>query len=184
MPRTHSCLGCAIMARVRLVELSRDEGFWEELIAGEHAPFGDIGTELSWREKTLNLGLRADDGQLLAAAGLVIAGVRAGEPEPFEVTGLGGVIVTRAERGRGYGRIVIERALERALEWPPERAMLFCVPRNVALYRKFGFREIGAPVEVMQGGEQVVMPMCAMYKPLRGDPRWPAGPVHVLGEPF
>ncbi len=157
---------------------------WEELIAGEQQPFGDIGMQLEWRRKTLTIGARDQDGRLLAAAGIVPADVLAGPRERFTVTGLGGVIVTRSARGRGLGRAVIERALEAAREMAPERAMLFCLAANVPLYEKFGFLPLEGPVTADQPSGPVEIPMPAMWKPLRPRVGWPAGAVTVIGEPF
>jgi hypothetical protein len=42
---------------MRLVELDRlAEPWWEELVAGEREPFGGIGEDLLWRDKTRNIG--------------------------------------------------------------------------------------------------------------------------------
>jgi hypothetical protein len=42
---------------MRLVELDRlSEPYWEELVAGEHEPFGGLGEQLVWRDKTWNVG--------------------------------------------------------------------------------------------------------------------------------
>ena len=66
------------------------------------------------------------------------------------MAGVGGVIVTRAERGKGHLRPLLEAALERATELGAERAMLFCAERNVGLYERFGFAVIEAPVIAQQ----------------------------------
>ncbi len=167
---------------MRLVELNKGESFWSEVLAGELQPFGEIGTGLSWRDKTLNLGLRSDDGRLLALAGLVAADVRVGS-QTLTVAGLGSVIVTRDARGQGLGRAIVEHALARASELA-ERAMLFCDADKLALYRKFGFIEIQGPVTAGQPDGVIEMPMHAMWKPLRPDADWPPGRVAVIGEPF
>jgi predicted N-acetyltransferase YhbS len=166
---------------VRLGALSAS--IWRELIAGEHEPFGGIGERLSWREKPLYLGIRDEHGRLLAAGGLVHADVRAGT-EPLEVAGLGGVIVTPSARGRGLGRSLIAALLEASDELGVERAMLFCRPRLTSFYGSFGFRQIDAPVRAEQPGGRIEMPLCAMWKALRGELTWPPGPVEVAGEPF
>src|ERR1700675_1823484 len=112
---------------MQLVELDRFGGpYWDELIAGEHEPFGGIGEQLVWRDKTRNVGIREDDGRLVAAGGLVLAEVQVGQELSFQVAGLGGVIVTRSARGRGLARLLVGRLIEVAGELDAGRAMLFC----------------------------------------------------------
>jgi GNAT superfamily N-acetyltransferase len=169
---------------VRLVELDRvTEADWQEVIAGERDPFGLVGDDLRWREKSRNLALRDDDGRLVGLAGLVLADLRAGDT-PLQVAGVGGVIVTRCARGRGLARVVIERLLAIAPELGAERAMLFCLPANVGLYEKFGFRPIEVPVTARQPTGTIVMPMPAMWRPLSPAATWPSGAVELDGEPF
>ena len=75
---------------MRLVELDpRAEPYWEELLAGEQEPWGGTGEHLSWRDKTRNIGLRDDDGRLLAAGGTVLAQVHTAAHPPFAVVGPG-----------------------------------------------------------------------------------------------
>jgi hypothetical protein len=62
--------------------------------------------------------------------------------------------------------------------------MLFCREALVAMYERFGFRLIEAPVTAAQPGGRVEMPLRAMWRPLREGAAWPPGPVAVLGEPF
>ena len=170
---------------MRLVELDRhSEPYWDELVAGEHEPFGSIGENLLWRDKTRNIGVREDDGRLVAAAGVVIAEVKIGEQPPSEVAGLGGLIVTRSARGRGLAHLLFQRLLELADELEVQRAMLFCRPELMALYGEFGFVAIDAPVWVDQPGGRIEMPLPAMWKALGSDVGWPSGRVELLGEPF
>ena len=170
---------------MRLVELDRlSEPYWEELIADEHEPFGGIGEQLVWRDKTRNVGVREDDGQLVAAAGVVLAEVKVGQESPFEVAGLGGLIVTRSARGRGLARLLCRRLLEIAGELEAQRAMLFCLPKLMPLYREFGFVQIDGQVWADQPGGQIEMPLPAMWSPLSREAIWPSGRVELLGEPF
>ncbi len=169
---------------MRLVELDGvTQADWQEVIAGERDPFGLVGDDLRWRDKSRNLGLLDGDGKLVGLAGLVLADLRAGHT-PLQVAGVGGVIVTRAGRGRGLARVLIERLLEIAPELGAERAMLFCLPANVGLYAKFGFRSIGAPVTARQPTGPIVMPMPAMWRPLNPAATWPSGAVELNDEPF
>jgi GNAT superfamily N-acetyltransferase len=170
---------------MQLVELdSLAEPYWEELVAGEHQPWGSVGEELAWRDKSRNIGVRDDDGRLLAAGGVVVAEVQVGQGPPFEVAGLGGLIVTRSARGRGLARLLARHLLVVAGEFGTQRAMLFCRPQLMALYGTLGFTPIEAPVWADQPGGRIEMPLPAMWKTLGGDARWPVGRVELLGEPF
>lgn len=170
---------------MRLVELDpQAEPYWEELLAGEREPWGGVGERLSWREKTRNIGLRDDDGTLLAAGGAVLAQLHTATHPPFEVVGLGGLVVRSSARGRGLARELAEHLLLLARELPAERAMLFCEPRLMELYREFGFRAITEPVWVEQPGGRVKMPLSAMWRPLREGADWPPGELYLDGEPF
>ena len=90
--------------------------------------------------------LRDDEGRLLASTGLVVVEVSVDEAEPFEVVGLGGVIVAPGHRGQGLARVVVEAALERAARIGPHLAMLFCRDGVLGLYRKLGFELVEPPI--------------------------------------
>ncbi len=170
---------------MRLVELDRrSEPYWDELIAGEQEPFGGIGEQLVWRDKTHNIGIRADDGRLVAAGGVVLADVTVARAPSFQVAGIGGLIVAHRARGRGVARLLAARLLDLAGELKTERAMLFCRPELTSLYAQFGFVTIEAPVWVDQPEGRVEMPMPAMWSALDSGAGWPAGRVDLLGEPF
>ena len=165
----------------RVGELTYEQ--WVELEAGEHDPFGVEHDPTVWREKLHHVTLRDTAGRLIASAGLVAAQVEAGG-ETFVVAGVGSVIVTRSERGHGRLRPVLEDALAWAATLGPERAMLWCMQPNVALYQHFGFASITAPVVVDQPGGAKQLPFSAMWRPLQAGVTWPEGDVRVLGLPF
>jgi len=170
---------------MRLVELDpQAEPYWEEMLAGEREPWGGTGEQLTWRNKTRNVGLREEDGTLLAAGGMVLVRLHTASGPPFPVVGLGGLVVRPGARGRGLARELSSRLLELARELPAERAMLFCEPRLRSLYGEFGFEEIADPVWVEQPGGRVKMPMSAMWRPLRDGATWPPGELYLDGEPF
>jgi predicted N-acetyltransferase YhbS len=157
---------------------------WDLLVDGEPHPFGSVGEDLHWCEKTHSVSIRDDAGRPLAAGGLAVAEVEVAAAPAFTVAGIGGVIVTRSMRGRGLARTVVERLLEIAPTLGPERAMLFCLERNEPLYAKFGFLPVADPVRADQPTGPVEVPMGAMWKPLAAGADWPPGPVRVRGEPF
>jgi len=170
------------MELVELAGLTAQD--WEQLVAGEQQPWGPDGEGLQWREKERNLGLRADDGTLLAAAGAAIVDVEVEDHASFQVVGLGGLFVTRAERGAGFVRRLAQPLLDMAREMGPERAMIFCRPELIAPYERLGFAEIPAPVWVDQPGRRLQMPMRSMWTALREGAVWPPGRVDVRGLPF
>ncbi len=156
---------------------------WRELQGEEPHPWGGEAEALEWVQKTHYVGIPAEQGGLLAMAAALVADVAAGG-ESFPVVGVGGVIVRPDMRGRGLARTVVEAILEVATRLGPQRAMLFCREPLVAMYERFGFRQIEAPVTAAQPGGRIEMPLRAMWKPLREPASWPAGAVEVLGEPF
>lgn len=157
----------------------------DQVIAREEQPWGGEaeGEALEWAEKERHLGLRGEDGRLLALAGLIRARVGVDGVE-LPVVGVGGVIVTRSKRGKGLSRPLLERALELAAGLGPAHAMLFCREPLMAMYAKFGFQAIEPPVRAQQESGPVEMPMRAMWRALHDGAVWPAGTVTVLGLPF
>jgi predicted N-acetyltransferase YhbS len=154
-----------------------------ELEGGEPHPFGTVGLELHWRPKDRHVMLN-DGGRLLASAGLVVAEVSVDGAEPFDVVGLGGVIVAPGHRGQGLARTVVDAALDRAAGEGPAFALLFCREAVAGLYRKLGFARVAPPVRVLQPTGSVVIPQHTMWRALHDDAAWPAGSVSVRSLPF
>jgi predicted GNAT family N-acyltransferase len=170
------------MEFVELDELTA--GDWARVVAGVHEPFGPEGGELAWREKERHFALRADDGRLLALAATVNVAIEVAGAQSFDVVGLGGVIVTRSERGSGLMAKVVQPVLSLARDMGPDHAMLFCRPVLAPVYGRLGFAEIAAAVWAEQPRGPVKMPIRAMWRALRAGATWPAGRVDVLGLPF
>ncbi len=169
------------MELVELAELGEDD--WAELIDGESQPWGP-GEGLQWREKDHHLGLRADDGRLLAVGGAVVAEVEVEGSGAFGVVGLGSLFVTRSERASGLASRLFAPLLDLAGALGPDRAMLFCRPELVPVYRRVAFAEIAAPVWAAQPGGRVEMPIASMWRSLHAGADWPPGRVDVRGLPF
>lgn len=165
------------------VELDMRPGDWACLLEGDPRPWGP-GEELAWAEKTHHVGVRDEQGRLLAHAGAVLAHVGVAGDHPFPVVGIGGVIVAPTMRGTGLGRAVIEEILRVAEQLGPARAMLFCQPRMRILYERFGFQPISANVTADQATGRISMPLSAMWRALEPSVEWPSGTIDVLGEPF
>jgi hypothetical protein len=121
------------------------------------------------------------NGRMVAAVGILIADVQVGG-ETFPVAGVGNVIVTRSQRGKGLLRPLLEAALEHAAG--PDRALLWCTPKNVPIYARLGVHTLDVPVFVEQPAGELRMPVPTMWKPLREGVTWPAGEVRVPGLPF
>lgn len=155
-----------------------------ELEDGEVDPYGTDNLRLVWRDKDVYVTARSVDGRLVAAAGLVQASVAVAARAAVEIVGFGDVIVARGHRGQGFGRAVIERALQHARTMGPDFTMLFCNPRLVTLYERFGFSKIDEAVSIDQPDGPVQMPLISMWAPLRAGAVWPAGPVQLRGLPF
>jgi predicted N-acetyltransferase YhbS len=170
---------------MELVEFGRlTHEQYATLVGDEENPWGPGALELEWRLKDHHVGLRDQDGTLLAVAGLVVASAVVGEGDEVPVVGLGGVLVAAPYRGRGFGGRVIDEALAHARLLGPSIAMLFCQPDRVELYGRRGFAEIPRPVLVDQPGGVIELPMVAMWRALREGVELPSGPVKVDGLPF
>ena len=150
----------------------------------EEYPFGTEGIELVWLPKERYVVVEDGDGRALASTGLLVVEVSVDGGEPFEVVGVGGVLVVRAHRGQGLGRVVVEAALERAERMGPPLAVLFCRDALVGLYRKLGFELVEPPVHVLQPTGSAVMPVNTMWRPLLDGATWAPGAVRVHSEPF
>jgi GNAT superfamily N-acetyltransferase len=154
-----------------------------ELEGDEDDPFDAAGSSLQFRPKDRHVGLRADDGRVVAQAGLVVVEAEV-EGVRFEVVGLGGVIVNQAHRARGYARGVVEAAVARARELGPAYMLLFCFEDRAGLYRRLGFTEITDEVHVEQPGGYARMDEHAMWRALRPGAVWPPGRVTLHSLPF
>jgi GNAT superfamily N-acetyltransferase len=169
---------------VEIVELDRLSGEQRAQLEGsESDPFDAASERLVYRPKQRHVALRDEDGQLLAAAGLVPAELEVGALR-MPIVGLGGVIVNEHHRGRGYARVVVEAAVIRAAATERAFIVLFCLADRAGLYRGLAFTDVAAPVEVLQPEGFVVMRHHTMYRALRERARWPGGVVRLLGLPF
>jgi predicted N-acetyltransferase YhbS len=156
---------------------------WAQISAGEEDAFHVGNMDLTWRRKELHTVGREGD-RILAHVGLTIVVVAAGGRE-FTAAGVGSVIVTAPERGRGRLTAVMEAALARAAALGPEVALLFCGAHNEGLYGRYGFRTVTAPVTIDQPyGEARTMPDLTMWRAQRPGADWPQGPVRLRGYPF
>lgn len=169
------------MEFVELGALSLRE--WVEVTGRDGAPFGAATAGLTFRAKEHHVGVRDDDGRLVGVAGATIATVRVEGHEPFEVVGLGSLIVRGDMRGRGVGLPLMNRVRALGERLGPDRAMIFCDVGLTALYEERGYTGIPGPVWVDQPGGRIRMPLPAMWRAYR-PAEWPPGRVDVCGLPF
>jgi aminoglycoside 2'-N-acetyltransferase I len=172
---------------MELVEFGRlsDEQY-AALVGDEDDPWNAAEFGLDWLPKDHHVGVRDDDGRLVAAAGLVVVEVQFGAQPPIPVVGIGGVIVTASHRGQGLGRRVISEALTRAEAEGPEISMLFCRAELAGLYRRHGFAVVPGPVFADQpdGIVEISGAGVTMWRTLKEGARLPEGIVKVHGLPF
>ncbi|HWH10851.1 MAG TPA: GNAT family N-acetyltransferase [Solirubrobacteraceae bacterium] len=154
-----------------------------DLEGDEPDPFDAAGSTLRYRPKDRHVGIRGDDGRLVASAGLVVAEVEVAG-QRFPVVGLGGVIVNAGHRGRGLARQIVGAAMARARGMGPAFVVLFCHADRLGLYERLGFTELGSPVSVQQAGGIEKMPQRTMVQALRPGSSWPDGPVAIHSLPF
>ncbi|MFI8461300.1 GNAT family N-acetyltransferase [Kitasatospora sp. NPDC085464] len=166
----------------RLEQYSRAE---QEQILGPGAdPYGVAYTGLTYLPKEIHFGVRAADGRLVAHTGLRPLPLTAGGTD-LTVMGVGGVCVAPDRRGGGLAHAVVGAALDHARTLGHRRALLFCRPPLVTLYRGLGFREVTQEVTVEQPeGRLAVMPLRTMWAPLAAGADWPEGPVRLRSLPM
>lgn len=153
----------------------------QEIVAGEVDPFDDA-EGITWLGKGEHFGVRSGD-RLVAHAGLVVAPVSIGDVRT-EVVGLGGVIVSADQRGRGLARLVVTAAMAHARSLGPEYGLLFCWPDRAPMYGRLGWRLLEGDVRADQPDGPIVMPHRGMWTPLRDGAQWPSGDVHLRSLPM
>lgn len=156
---------------------------WLEVTGRHRAPFGERSASLVFRPKTHHIGIRSSEGELVAVGGATIATVEVNGHEPFDVVGLGGLIIRADMRGRGLAEPLMDRLNALTAGLGPDHAMLFCEPRLVNTYTRRNYRLISAPVWVEQPEREVLMPLDTMWRPVR-PADWPPGTVRLRGLPF
>jgi hypothetical protein len=106
---------------------------WKALLDGEQQAWGPLGETLSWAGKQRHVAVLGEDGEPLALAGAVTARLAVGDGEPFDVVGIGSVIVIRVTADQPAGRIEIPmRAMWAPLRddasWPPGKVEVLGEP--------------------------------------------------------
>lgn len=156
---------------------------WQALFAGDADPFEIEHLGLSWRSKDTHFILYSD-GQAASHVSILLRHlVRAG-PQAVGVTGVAGVVTRPDLRRRGLARRLLAHALREAKSRTGSQfALLFCLPKLIALYQRLGWEEIPSPVYVEQPSGVVEVPLRTMVLRLL-HMEWPTGPVWLDSPPW
>jgi predicted N-acetyltransferase YhbS len=158
----------------------------EEMNEVDHLAFfeedGDEDWWQDWQTPELRF-LGMVGGRVVSTVGLIRREILV-DSDPIRVGGIGGV-ATRPDRQRqGYaGKLLAES--EKFMRTDPwyEYGMLFCDPKRVPYYAKFGYSTIQNRLFVRRNGERVHFPDTCMVLNLSGD-SFPSGEVDCMGLPW
>jgi GNAT superfamily N-acetyltransferase len=172
-------------AQLQVVELGRlSMRDWAQLVEGESEPFGGTCAGFEFRPKDHHVGLRDENGTLVAAGGWSRLDVEVDGYGRFEVIGLGALIVRHDRRGGGLATPIMQRIRDWTAETGVSRRLLLCEPHLIELYTRRGYLPIHDPVWVEQSSGPVRWPLCAMWRPTEPTVGWPTGVVRIQGPPF
>src|SRR5579875_1026119 len=138
---------------------------WVALIRHDTRAFGAETAGIELRKMDHYVGARDDEGRLQAVIGAATVQVTVDGHDPFEVVGIGGLLVHRGARGLGLGRELMGRMRKVTAQWGPDRALLFCEDHLLATYGRRGYIELSDPVWVDQPTGPMIMPTHAMWRP-------------------
>lgn len=121
---------------------------------------------IEWAHADQRAMLYADE-ELIAVAGLYQRDVLIDDHQ-VSIVGIGGVMTTPEYQGLGYGKKIVDHALQVARsEQTHDFAFLFCEDHNIAFYTKLGWAIYRGDILVEQNGKSGTFPMRnAMYFPL------------------
>jgi GNAT superfamily N-acetyltransferase len=105
---------------------------------------------------------------------------------PHRIAGLSGVVVEEECRGRGYGKLLIQGAIQEVAQRGYGWAVLFCSPERQTFYEQFGWRVLKGEITQTRLGREcgIVGHDLLMALPLSeaGQAQWPQwenAPIHV-----
>ncbi len=166
---------------VRLVTKLSDE---EKQQLFEWGPdvFGAEALNLQWRPKDWHFLVYAND-QLVSHVGVVKHVVTVGEQQ-VSIGGIGGVVTVPAAQSGGYASAALQEATKfMHEELMVEFGLLFCLPRMIPFYQRFGWHEVGKPVFIDQPSEVMLSPLKIMVLPCQSQ-TWPTGTVKLGSLPW
>jgi RimJ/RimL family protein N-acetyltransferase len=144
--------------------------------------FGGDALKLHWRPAHWHFLVYAD-GLLVSHVGVVKQAVTVGIQQ-VTVGGIGGVVTVPAAQGKGYASAALQQATKfMCEELKVEFGMLFCLPRMIPFYQRFGWQEVREPVLIQQPSEKIPSPLVVMAFPCRSQ-AWPAGQVELESLPW
>ncbi len=147
------------------------------LAGGESDPAQTAGYNLQWQPKTQHVVI-FENGVAVAHAGLVKHAVMVGE-DRVTVAGIGGVLIRPDRRGRGLGRMAMQKAEEFARQdLMAKFGLLFCRPEMQAWYEGLGWSLVAEPVWFDQAEGTQRAPLPVMVKCF-GQEKWPGGVVRL-----
>jgi GNAT superfamily N-acetyltransferase len=153
-----------------------------DLAGGEVDPSQTHAYALQWRPTEKHIFIAAG-GKKLCHVGLVCETVEV-NGNRIAVAGIGGVLVRRECRGRGYSRLAIEAAEDFVRRMMAVKfILLFCRPAVQSLYEHLGWATVFTPVWVEQTDGKVLLPITSMAKCL-GAEQWPNGEVRLASRPW
>jgi aminoglycoside 2'-N-acetyltransferase I len=100
------------------------------------------------------------------------------------ICGIGGVMTHPKHQGRHHATRALERANEMALKRGMKFGLLVCEEKNIALYRKFGWRVFPGQMIYRRGGEKAVWELSpVMVRDIAG--KAPTkGKIDLCGKPW
>ena len=133
-------------------DLALDQRHLAELLADRHKRIYAVADD-SWITTTSD-GSPHADADLVAVAGIR----RMNAPKFSHRAQLWGVFVAQSFRGRGFGRTVVEAAIDAARRWSGvdyvDLGVSENAPEALHLYRRLGFREWGREPATTQVGDR------------------------------
>jgi predicted GNAT family N-acyltransferase len=153
-----------------------------DLAGGEKDPSETSAYKLQWRPTEKHV-LVLERGRTVCHVGIVGQTVEV-QGKPVSIAGIGGVLVRRGCRGRGYCRVAMEAAEAFALSQMAVNFMLlFCRSPMQSLYEHLGWMKLSSPVWAEQVQGNALLPISSMVKCLGAEP-WPEGEVSLGSRPW
>ena len=111
-----------------------------------------------WAHPQWRIMIRDADQQIVSHVGVLLRKCLC-DGEDILIGGIRGVETHPAQRRKGYAGAGIWRAIEfMQNDLRVDMALLFCGPRMVSYYRRFGFSNFAGDTFVQRDGEKTLMP--------------------------
>lgn len=111
-----------------------------------------------WEQPQWRIMIRDDDQQLVSHIG-VLSRTCLCDSKEILIGGIGGVETHPSKRRRGYAGVGLRRAIEfMQSDLRVDMALLFCGPKMLIYYGRFGFINFVGDTYVRQDSEQILVP--------------------------